>query len=108
MATKSNKAADTESTETTEEVSTKLTLVVIGSCLVRHGSAKLKHGDEFEIDESELSLQAIKYLFVSKAVKIKDNDTQTNAIIASALAKAKPDPDAGKSREQLEDGGEIK
>ena len=107
MTTKSTKAA-AETTETTDAVPTKLTLVVIGSCLVRHGGVKLKHGDEFEVDESELSLQAIKYLFVSKAVKIKDNDTRTNAIIASALAKAKPDPDAGKSREQLEDGGEIK
>lgn len=111
MATKT-KAENTETTEATEttEQATKstVTVKVTGACRVKLNGENLQYGSEFELDESELSRKGIGYLFAQKLLVVKDDEAKTREIIEAHRAGAKKDPNAGKSIQELENGGDIK
>lgn len=113
MTTKAQKAAAESNTETQPESAQAdapqnetATLRVTGALMVRIAGEKYTHDDEFEVTAEQLASQGVKHLFISKQVEFADDHKRTKAYIASI--KVKKDRYAGKSVEQLEDGGEFK
>lgn len=81
-----------------------ITLVNIGLCIIRIAKEDLAPGDEFEVSPEFLKTQAAKNLFVSKQVEFLDDSKRTKAFIADIKQKKVKEL----TKEQLEDGGEIK
>ncbi|WPJ54197.1 hypothetical protein RCIP0073_00007 [Klebsiella phage RCIP0073] len=81
-----------------------ITLVNIGLCIIRIAKEDLAPGDEFEVLPEFLKTQAAKNLFVSKQVEFLDDSKRTKAFIADIKQKKVKEL----TKEQLEDGGEIK
>lgn len=63
--------------------------------------------DEFEIPSDYLELPAFESLFAVGSLTVKDDSAATKEVVERARAKAKKDPFEGKSRKELEDGGEF-
>lgn len=96
----------TDKIETTEKET--VTLVVIGSCLVRHNKEDHTFESEFDVTQAELDSKGIQYLLANKMVKVLDNEKLTKSLIAKATKSKKKDPNEGKTLEQLEEGPDIK
>ena len=64
-------------------------------------------GDDIEVTESELSLPSIESLIMRGKLSVKNDSEKTESIAAEAKSKRKKDPSEGKSRAELEDGGEF-
>lgn len=108
MATKT-KPEVTDANESNEQAEkSTVTLKVIGACRVKFGGVNYSHGSEFEASESDLKGKGIGYLFTQKILVVKDNEAKTREVIETHRAGAKKDPNEGKSREELENGGDIK
>lgn len=85
----------------------KVTLVNSGLCSIYFKGDRHLPGDEFEIAESELENKGVEHLISRGDLIIKDDSDATNAVIERAKKGEKKDPRAGKSRKELEDGGEF-
>lgn len=79
-------------------------LANIGLCVIRIAKEDRAPGDEFEVQPDFLETQAAKNLFVSRQVEFLDDSKRTKEFIAS-IKKTK---EKELTKEQLEDGGEIK
>lgn len=64
--------------------------------------------EEITVDAEFLKMDSIRAGISEGHYVIKDNSDLTKEIAEAYNAKMKPDPLMGKSREQLEDGGEYK
>lgn len=80
----------------------------VAACLIAFGGEKYKFEDEFTIPASELLKPGVLYLFSQGMIEVVDNYELNKQIVEFANAKKKRDPREGKTREQLEEGGEIK
>lgn len=83
---------------------TVIILVNIGLCVLRINKEDHAPGDEFEVQPEFLETQAAKNLFVSKQVEFLDDSKRTKEFISSIKQKKVKEL----TKEQLEDGGEIK
>lgn len=83
---------------------TAITLVNIGLCVIRIDKTDRVPGEEFEVSPEFLDTQAAKNLFVSKQVEFLDDSKRTKEFTASIKRKKEKEL----TKEQLEDGGEIK
>lgn len=83
---------------------TAITLVNIGLCVIRIDKTDRAPGEEFEVSPEFLDTQAAKNLFVSKQVEFLDDSKRTKEFNASIKRKKEKEL----TKEQLEDGGEIK
>lgn len=83
---------------------TAITLVNIGLCVIRIDKEDYAPEAEFEVQPEFLETQAAKNLFVSKQVEFLDDSKRTKDFIAGIKRKKEKEL----TKEQLEDGGEIK
>lgn len=84
-----------------------VTVVNTGVCLVIVDGKNIMPNEELEIYAGKLSTPAFEYLIARGELEVKD-DRQTNAEIKEKVsARTKKDPNAGKTKKQLEDGGEY-
>lgn len=85
----------------------EMILVNHGVCTIIIDRENYKPGDEIKANEEIISRQGVRALIADGVLFIKDNYDLTKKITDEVNALKKPDPDAGKSRAQLEDGGEY-
>ncbi|QEG10412.1 hypothetical protein KMI8_8 [Klebsiella phage KMI8] len=83
---------------------TAIILVNIGLCVIRINKEDYAPEAEFEVQPDFLESQAAKNLFVSRQVEFLDDSKRTKAFIAAIKQKKVKEL----TKEQLEDGGEIK
>ena len=82
-----------------------VTVVNTGVCLVIVDGQNIMPNEELEVDAVKLSTPAFEYLIVRGELEVKD-DRKANADIKEKVsARTKKDPNAGKTKQQLEDGG---
>lgn len=84
-----------------------VTLVNTGLCMIIVGDVNLMPGQEMEIEKDKLETSAFQYLISRGEAAVKDNSALTEEVKAKANARRKKDPTEGKSRKELEDGGEF-
>lgn len=97
-----NKKKETETDSAVDTATGKVSLLVIGACLINVGGVGYKHGEIVEIDESIINSQAIKHLIITKQVEFLNDYNRTREYISAVKVKARADE--GKTREQLEKG----
>lgn len=83
---------------------TAIILVNIGLCVLRINKEDHAPEAEFEVQPEFLETQAAKNLFISRQVEFLDDSKRTKAYIESVKRKKEKEL----TKEQLEDGGEIK
>ncbi|QHR70176.1 hypothetical protein tunzivis_54 [Escherichia phage tunzivis] len=88
-------------------MSKTLKLKVTGVCMIIMDGKRYHHGDEIEIESDRINDSAIEYLIARGDVEVKDNSEINEQIKEKAEKKRKKDPTEGKSRKELEDGGEY-
>ena len=77
------------------------------ACAIYIGSDRLMPDEEMSIPAEMLELPAFEYLISRGELKVKDDSAKNAEIRERANRKRKADPDAGKTKAQLEDGGEF-
>lgn len=86
----------------------KIILVNTGLCVMFFNGQKLMPEQEIEVKEKDLLLPGIESAVMRGELAVKD-DSELNAEVKERAAKKKKkDPDEGKTKDQLEDGGEYK
>lgn len=88
-------------------MSKTLKLKVTGVCMIIMDGKRYHPGDEIEIESDRINDSAIEYLIARGDVEVKDNSEINEQIKAKAEKKRKKDHTEGKSRKELEDGGEY-
>lgn len=79
----------------------------VGVCAIYFKGNRYLPGDEIEIAENDLTNQGIEMLIHRGDLVIKNDVDATDEVIKRAEGKRKKDPNEGKSRKELEDGGEF-
>lgn len=82
-------------------------LVNTGVCTIHFKGDRHLPGEEFEIKATDLQNKGIESLIYRGNLIVKDNSTATAEIKDRVESKRKKDPKEGKSRKELEDGGEF-
>lgn len=86
----------------------KIILVNTGLCVMFFNGEKLMPEQEMEVKEKDLELPGIESAIMRGELTVKDN-SELNAEVKERVSKRKKkDPDDGKTKDQLEDGGEYK
>lgn len=86
----------------------KIILVNTGLCVMFFNGQKLMPEQEMEVKEKDLLLPGIESAIMRGELTVKD-DSELNAEVKERVSKRKKkDPDDGKTKDQLEDGGEYK
>lgn len=85
----------------------EIILVNTGVCTVVTGEVTLKPGEEMAVTAKELTLPGMEDMIFKGVLTIKDNSEMNSEIVERARKKTKADPDVGKTKKQLEDGGEY-
>lgn len=85
----------------------EFTLVNTGVALIIIDRVDVMPGNEIVVDEAVLSRQGTKALIAEGKLTVKDNSDLNNEIIESVNSKRRKDANEGKSKAQLEDGGEY-
>lgn len=85
----------------------KMILVNDGVCTIFFKGDRYMPGDEIEVEAHELENKGIESLIHRGDLIIKDNSAATAEIKDRVESKRKKDPKEGKSRKELEDGGEF-
>lgn len=78
-----------------------------GVCAIHFKGDRYLPGDEMEISEKDIANKGIESLIHRGDLVIKDDSTATNEIKDRVEKQRKKDPKEGKSRKELEDGGEF-
>ena len=81
-----------------------VTLINTAVCVIFIDEEMLKPGDQIVVDRS--SLERFESLIARGELTI-DNFKENQEVVKRASAKRKKDPSEGKSRAELEDGGEF-
>lgn len=81
-----------------------VTLINTAVCVIFIDEEMLKPGDQIVVDRS--SLDRFESLIARGELTI-DNFKENQEVVKRASAKRKKDPSEGKSRAELEDGGEF-
>lgn len=81
-----------------------VTLINTAVCVIFIDEEMLKPGDQIVVDRS--SLERFESLIARGELTI-DNFKENQEVVKRANAKRKKDPTEGKSRAELEDGGEF-
>lgn len=84
-----------------------VTIVNTGLCAIHINRERIMPDEEFEIPAEYLELDGIKYLFGRGELAVKDDSATTKKIFEEVKKKQKRNPDEGKTKAQLEDGGEF-
>lgn len=82
-------------------------LVNVGVCTIYFKGDRHLPGDEFEVATADLENKGIESLIHRGDLIVKDNSAATAEIKDRVESKRKKDPKEGKSRKELEDGGEF-
>ncbi|AGF87853.1 hypothetical protein BROOKSBY_9 [Citrobacter phage vB_CfrD_Brooksby] len=85
----------------------EITLVNTGVALIIIDRVDVMPGKEITVAESVLERQGTKSLVAQGKLTVKDNSELNDKIIEAFNEKRKPNPTEGKSKAQLEDGGEY-
>lgn len=85
----------------------EITLVNTGVALIIIDRVDVMPGKEITVAESVLERQGTKSLVSQGKLTVKDNSELNDKIIEALNEKRKPNPIEGKSKAQLEDGGEY-
>ena len=86
----------------------KIILVNTGLCVLLFKGQRLMPEKEIEVKEKDLELPGVESAIMRGELTVKD-DSELNAEVKErASKKKKKDPDEGKTKDQLEDGGEYK
>lgn len=85
----------------------EIILVNTGVCVVATGEVILKPGEEMLVSAKELELPGFEDMIFKGVLTVKDNSAMNAEIVERARGKTRKDPDEGKTKKQLEDGGEY-
>ncbi|HAK2374315.1 TPA: hypothetical protein H1940_004746 [Salmonella enterica] len=85
----------------------EFTLKNTGVALIIVDRVDVMPGEEITVAESVLERQGIKSLIAQGKLVVRGDSELTGKITRAFKEKRKPDPTEGKSRAQLEDGGEY-
>lgn len=85
----------------------EITLVNTGVALIIIDRHDLMPGKELVVKDEVLARQGTKSLIAQGKLTIKDNSDLNAQIIEEFESKRKADPTEGKTKKQLEDGGEY-
>lgn len=81
-----------------------VTLINTAVCVIFIDEEMLKPGDQIVVEQS--SIDRFESLIARGELTI-DNFKENQEVVKRAIAKRKKDPSDGKSRAELEDGGEF-
>ena len=84
-----------------------ITLINEGVCTVFFKGDRYMPGDEIEVSENDLQNKGIESLIYRGDLVIKDDSKATKEVKERVEKSRKKDPSEGKSRKELEDGGEF-
>lgn len=84
-----------------------VTLVNSGVCTIFIKGDRYVPGDEIEVMESDLETSGIEMLIARGDLKVKNDDEKTEAVRERVSKRKKPSATDGKSKKELEDGGEF-
>lgn len=79
-------------------------LINTGACVIFIDNEMLKPDDEITVDDDQL--ERFETLIARGELTI-DNFKKNQEVVKKAVAKRKKDPEDGKTRAELEDGGEF-
>ncbi|HBI4576244.1 TPA: hypothetical protein K7O19_004063 [Salmonella enterica subsp. enterica serovar Infantis] len=85
----------------------EITLVNTGVALIIIDRVDVMPGKEITVAESVLERQGTKSLVAQGKLAVKDNSDLNAQIIEEFESKRRADPTEGKTKKQLEDGGEY-
>lgn len=85
----------------------EITLVNTGVALIIIDRVDVMPGKEITVAESVLERQGTKALMAEGKLTIKDNSDLNAEIVEAFNSKRKKDPNEGKTKKELEDGGEY-
>ena len=83
------------------------TVVNTGVCVIIWKGERHLPGDEFELKAEELENGGIAYLIANDKLAVKDNSKLNTEIKEKESKKRRKDPMEGKTKAELEDGGEF-
>lgn len=84
-----------------------VTLVNSGVCSIFIKGDRYVPGDEIEVLESDLETSGIEMLIARGDLKVKNDEEKTEAVKARVSKRKKASPTEGKTKSELEDGGEF-
>ena len=84
-----------------------VTVVNSGLCPIYIGLDRVMPDEEYELAAEKLEEDAFKYLFGRGELVVKDDIATTKSVVEKANKNKKRNPDEGKTKAQLEDGGEF-
>ena len=85
----------------------EITLVNTGVALIIIDRVDVMPGKEITVSESVLERQGTKSLIAHGKLTVKDNSELNDKIVEAFNEKRKPNQTEGKSKAQLEEGGEY-
>ncbi|EBH2608651.1 hypothetical protein FKF61_21810 [Salmonella enterica] len=85
----------------------EFTLVNTGVALIIIDRVDVMPGNEIVVGEEVLERQGTKALMAEGKLTIKDNSDLNAEIVEAFKSKRKKDPNEGKTKKELEDGGEY-
>lgn len=85
----------------------EITLVNTGVALIIIDRVDVMPGKEITVAESVLERQGTKALMAEGKLTIKDNSDLNAEIVEAFKSKRKKDTNEGKTKKELEDGGEY-
>lgn len=85
----------------------EITIVNTGVCAIYIGTDRIMPDEEMNVPAEALETSAFGYLIARGEISVKDNSAMNKEIKERVLSKRKKDKDEGKTKAQLEDGGEF-
>ncbi|MGN0813983.1 MAG: hypothetical protein ACI4MH_01970 [Candidatus Coproplasma sp.] len=85
----------------------KVILVNSGACAIYIDRNRVMPGEEYEVTKEMIELDSIQFLISRGEMVIKNDVDATAEIVEKAKKSKKASPDDGKTKAQLEDGGEF-
>nr|DAU08346.1 MAG TPA: hypothetical protein [Caudoviricetes sp.] len=83
------------------------TVVNTGVCVIVWKGESYLPGAEFELKSEDLEKDGIVYLISKGKLEVKDNSKLNNEIKEKDSKKRRKDPTEGKTKAELENGGEF-
>ena len=83
------------------------TVVNTGTCVIIWNQERHLPGEEFELKAEDLEKDGIVYLISKNKLAVKDNSKLNAEIQEKDSKKRRKDPTEGKTKAELENGGEF-
>lgn len=84
-----------------------ITMVNTGVCVIIIEGQRRMPGDEFEISADAIKNSGVVYAVARGDLSVKDNSKLNSEITEGHQKKRRKDPAEGKTKAELEDGGEL-